>query len=811
MATIIPVNFKITRNQTTGKKVYQSIAPGTKTVLNGPVIPKNWQTTEDYEGITYRQAPAYVIRCDDDLIVVDCDDQDTTDYIDSILVPSIPIEHYIVQSDKGFRHYYFTPTDYYKNSPLYKDSRLALGKIDVLHGRSLVFAPNANNDTKSVLQGVKDDNSILGYHVTSIPDNIVDALVARLTKHTAEFSDDYTPLTSYLAPLIEQGLALYGRSRNYLDIQALMQLLTPARYRDMVKPDFHPNRVHDGSGINYLQAMSTKLAQDPSISVALHREVIELVAQQLWSAPLSDAQVTQFLSNLTTQTYAATGKLIFRYDPNATLQPLVSANGYSYMPVYRTLDDDYIVTKPAGGAEIIPGTSNFKRAMSSKNYDILVNGQKVNLDTNIAMKKVQDAMKSCRLVTLAYRNSGEFEEEGSLYYNLYIPTKYLSIIRGTYQADKSSSPDTWPTIKQIISNLVYDHNNSISASSSISASPITSSISASNTEDNKQYKLFLEFLSHKLKTLEYSPLVFQLMGNRGVGKGLLMAILEYLTQATTQVSFSASNAQFNAHTEGKMFLNEDEGLVTQKLVNMAKKISGSKITMIEKKGVDAMPQRNIGTYIFSTNKETPMAETADDRRFITFSSFKAPQLQIRNVETLIVLELEEFALYLRDLKISTPEAYVNAKLWHDSVHYSNFEELTQTTQHLPSRIANFVFQLQHLTGREIHEQLTDMLGQHYHYLRTKKSPCTIGIPLAQHPKLVRESDKAELTHEVTRAQLKGVELDRFIVREANPNNNGYGQRIYKLVLELSVKQMAEWEASLEGYEDISALGDIEIA
>lgn len=801
MATIIPVDFKIVRDSTTGKKTYYTL--GNKP-LSAPAIPKNWQHTTDYQGITYRQAPAYIIRCDDDLIVVDCDDQETTDYIDSILVPSTlrtlidGIEHYIVQSDKGFRHYYFTPTEYYLNSPLYKGTRLALGKIDVLHGRSLVFAPNANNDTKTVLQGLRDTSSILGYYITPIPDNIVDALVARLTRHTAEFSDDYTPLTSYLAPLIEQGLALYGRSRNYIDIQPLLQLLTPARYKDMVKPDFNPNRVHDGDGISYLQAMSTKLAQDPSVSVALHREVIELVSQQLWSDPLSDAQVTQFLSNLTTQTYAATGKTIFKYDPNATLQPLVSVNGYSYMPVYRTLDDDYIVTKPAGGAEIIPGTSNFKRAMSSKNYEILVNSQRVNLDTNIAMKKVQDAMKSCRLVTLAYKNSGEFEDDGSLYYNLYVATKYLSIVRGTYQADKSSSLDTWPTIKQIISNLVFDHSsNDIDTKST--------------PESNKQYRLFLEFLSHKLKTLEYSPLVFQLMGNRGVGKGLLMAILEHLTQATTQVSFSASNSQFNAHTEGKMFLNEDEGLVTQRLVNMAKKISGSKTTMIEKKGVDAMPQRNIGTYIFSTNKETPMAETADDRRFITFSSFKAPQLQIRNVETLIVLELEEFALYLRDLKISTPEAYVNAKLWHDQVHYANFEELTQTTQHLPSRIANFVFQLQHLSGREIHEQLTDMLGQHYHYLRTKKSPCTIGIPLAQHPRPVRASDKSELTHEVTRAQLKGVELDRFIVRDANPHNNGYCQRIYKLVLELSVKQMAEWEASLEGYEDISALGDIDLA
>lgn len=783
---ILPLEISITRDAKTQKKVYTSLH--TQKQLAKALLPKNWQTVEPI-GLTHKQVPSYAIRCDDDLVVIDCDDNETTQFIENLNTDNTS---YIVESDKGFRHYYYAPTPYYIASPIYRASRLAIGKIDILHGKALVFAPCQHNTTKTVVQGIPAPDSILGYELTAIPDHIVDALVSRLktvvlssSTGSMNSSEDYTPLTSYLAPMIEQGIALYSRSENYLDIQPLLQVLTPARYKGMVQPDYHPDRVHDGEGISYLQALSTKLAQDPSVSVDLHTEMIALIAQQLWSSPLSDSELRAFLSNLTTQRYSATGKLIFRYDPNATQQPLVSINSNSYMPVYRTLKDDYILTKPDGGVEIIPGTSNFKRAIGSKNYDLLIDGKRVNLDTNIAMKRTQDAMKSCQVVSLAYRPSGEIEDNGSLYYNRYVPTKYLSIIRGTYLADSKSDSKGFPTIAKILKSLTYDH------------------------EGTRMYQLFLEFLSRKLKTLDYTPLVFQLMGNRGVGKGLLMLVLEQLTEATTQVSFGASNAQFNAHTEGKMFLNEDEGLVSQRLVNMAKKLSGSKTILIEKKGVDAEPQRNIGTYIVTTNKTTPLAETVDDRRFITFSSFKAPRLVIKNVETLIALELEAFALYLRDIKITNQDAYMDARVWHDSVHFANFEELQAATQHLPSRIANFMYQLHTLTGREIHEQLTDLFGKHYHYINTIKNKQILAIPLSKHPQLIRTYDSSTLTHEVTREQLKSVELDQYITLDKNGAKTIYGTNFYKLNLNLSNKQRDDWQASLEGFDDLNDLGDLD--
>ena len=102
------------------------------------------------------------------------------------------------------------------------------------------------------------------------------------------------------------------------------------------------------------------------------------------------------------------------------------------------------------------------------------------------------------------------------------------------------------------------------------------------------------FGSQALKTLDYSPLVFQMMGNRGIGKSLFMAILDQLTAGVVEVSFSKSNAQFNEEQESALFLNEDEGLVTTKLVNSIKKLSGKAKVLIEGKGKNTIYDEKCG-------------------------------------------------------------------------------------------------------------------------------------------------------------------------------------------------------------------------
>ena len=478
----IPLEMSIERDKETGKKLY--IDSITKKSLSKPKLPHKWQNIK----IQSPQSPSYAIVLGDDTLVIDCDDQVATSLIDDHLVPTTPDQqdHYIVISDKGFKHFYFTPTDYYRASIIYKTSRLPIGKIDMLHGRSIVYAPCALNKTKDVLSGSE-------LAITPIPDNIVDLLCELLGKRATEAqSDDYAPLTSYLAPMITQSLALYERTKDYRDLQNMMMLITPSRFKHALKPDFHPDRVPDGEGIDYLQAITSKIGRDPSISLKLHIELLQLVTQTLWSDPLSSEELKAHTDNIAKQTYSKTGQKIFVYSPEATIMPLVSINNNPYMPIYRTLDDQYILAKPKGGVEVIKGLSNFKRAMLSKNYKMMVANHEIN--NGAYMNKAIESLDTATIKELVYHPAGIYEEDGSLFYNIYTPNRFLGIIRNQYKQEAEAKAT--PIIDSILRNLVCDHAN-----------------------PEAVVHNFEMFLSHKLKTLDYSPIVFQIMGNRGVGKG----------------------------------------------------------------------------------------------------------------------------------------------------------------------------------------------------------------------------------------------------------------------------------------------------
>lgn len=794
--TIIPLDFKITRNAANHKKVYTHSI--TNKVLTKPALPRNWQTTDEFKNITPQMAPSYAIRCDDDTIVLDCDDKETTALITEVLeahqfLSDSKDTPFIVQSDKGERHFYFKPTDYYRKSAIYKTSRLRVKNIDILHGRALVFAACPGNTTKTVVQGDLP-------HLTQIPDTVVDTLVELFHRELVEPDEDFKPVASYLAPKIEQALALYARKPDYTTyLLPLFQMITPSKWKHQLAPSYHPDLIPDGEGTEYVQAVFTKLGQDPSVSIGLFSELLTLITQKLWSVPWDDARLKEFIDYIPRQVFSATKKPVFIYDEKAVAKPLVSINGNEYMPLYRSVDDDYILSKPSGAVEIIKGLSNFKKAVASQNYEMLVNNSKISLDTAIGLKKLTEVLKTVHIRNEPYYNTGEYEDDGSLYYNIYRPTKFLGIIRSEYKQDIAyPGPEAHPTITRIIRNIMWDN---------LVAEQAPSTQQALNTQAYQfsMYDKFIQFLAHKLKTLDYSPIVFQMMGNRGIGKSLLMSVLHQLTQGVVEVSFSKSNNQFNEEQENALFLNEDEGVITSKLVNQIKKMSGKAQVLIEGKGKTPKLIRNVATYICTTNKTTPLAEVIDDRRFVTLSGFKAERLVIPDVQIKIALELEAFALLLRDTKLINRQLYIDANQWHDSIHYTNFSEKQDSLEDMPLKIADMAYNIASLSGTEIHKTLELVLGEGYHYYLGRQKQL-LALPLAKMPKLVDKLTGKPLTHSITREQLKAVGLDNLCRLDRNSATNRYRTTYYKLELPMTYDQLDEWQQAYNYGTDLEIDG-----
>lgn len=752
--TIIPLPFSIHRDPTTGKKLYTSLSTK-ETSITQMNLPKDW-TSSTFQG-SNKPTPSYAIRPDDDLVVIDCDDLKSTQAIDSLLTTTQ--DSYIVISDKGEKHFYFLPTDYYRSSRIYRTSRIKAGqKIDVLHGPGCyVFASCALNTTKHDHQGSLQQ-------LTEIPDNIVDYLVSQLSDSQQSYTGDYSPVTSYLAPLAEQSLSLYARSSDYRDIRTLMQLITPIAFRDDMAPDYHPDRVPHGMGIEYLKGVRAKLGRDPSINIELATEIITLISQRFWSSPLDNKALRNITEDLTSRTYPD-GRPVFVYDPDATSMPLISMNGYPYMPLYRTLDDEFVIAKINGQVELIKGMNNFKKAVTSKNFSLMFD--KTIIKTQSAIQRVTENLETVKIFNLPHSQPGIFDDHGTLVYNTYVPTKYLSIIRGDYMEDQTYQNNSTPTIDNLLYNVTMDH-----------------------PADSRMTHKLEQFIAHKLKTLDYSPIVFQLMGNRGTGKGSLMTLLNIITNSTARTKLNANNSQFNADTASKMFLNEDEGFVTSNLVNSLKELSGNKEIRIEGKGKDAIMVRNIGTYIFSSNQAQLLAETIDDRRFVTLSSFTAEKLVVADLENKLAEEAEQWCLKLRDMKLTSLRLYTDATMWHDDIHASLFKERTDNVQDAPGQLAYLITtQKNSLTGEQLKKHLADILGVDFHYTATGKG---IKIYLAnKSTRPTRLSDGASVSHNVRSTDIKNTGLAAYL--KSDKNMTLYDKRIEYIFLDLSPHQLEAFE------------------
>jgi len=763
--TYTTLPFTIVRNSK-GKKVYRI---GNKEFQSPPFHQwKNSQLQAGWEELhTIYKSQHVAIMPKSELIVLDCDTLEATKQIESLVNSYNP---YIVESDNGTKHFYFTPTKYAEDSLLYsKPNRVRVNDIDILKGTSLVFTPSKGNSTKKLVSQPSQ--------LCPIPNFLVDWLQQQLMDTTIkQAQSSYTSIVTYMGPRLKTLLEQYrGSGNNKQYIQQALQYLCPSRYRPMLQPDYDPNRVEDGEGVNFLQALVARLGVDPTISLEQAKELISIIALECWDSPLPEQRLEVLLNSIPTQTYPD-GSPVFVYDPNITETGLLAAfEGDGYYPVYRTPDDVYLLTNSNGGVIKTTGLRNLATTLSSSNFSLLLNGKAIpSAQIHKALKMSIEYMRTVKIVENPKKSFGFYTEDYIPYFNTYKQTKYQAIVRGEHlREDKATQIP--PTIRKVIANVFYDH---------ITTPGI-------NGEFNDKIVInFLQFIAHKLKTLDYSPLVFQFLGRKGSGKDTLIdVILGSLFGGVGERPIKASNSQFNEDYATKAIVKIDEARATDTLREELKKLSGAVITRVEPKRQTAYYIPNISTYFVTANKAALLKEDILDRRFIPILSFKAPILTIERLHERIQLELEDFALYLRDLPPIDMITYTNATKWQDNAikEVEDAQEADETTSGLILKFLDKLFIGE--VDEELFYQVAAIPGV---IVYARAGVNRLYIPLVNKPGVYLKSSRDEVFTGLTRQKI----IERNLIGEVqglhskiviDSNLKTYNKRIHRLKVEFTPK------------------------
>jgi Holliday junction resolvasome RuvABC ATP-dependent DNA helicase subunit len=202
----------------------------------------------------------------------------------------------------------------------------------------------------------------------------------------------------------------------------------------------------------------------------------------------------------------------------------------------------------------------------------------------------------------------------------------------------------------------------------------------------KKRDMFCQFLANKLKTHEYSPLIFVLWGVPGSGKNTLTSkVLAPLVEGRDIVNLTIDNLKdkFNSVFKEKDFLVLDEvhtlsPLNKRDFVNLINALSG-KQKIAERKMFNSFMEQfdNEFTIIMTTNKPTEVTTEANDRRIVVFRSEKQLSEVFNKSDDEIISRLEEeiysFAYYLSQLPKIDSSSYTKNYNWIEGDEdYSEF-------------------------------------------------------------------------------------------------------------------------------------------
>lgn len=222
----------------------------------------------------------------------------------------------------------------------------------------------------------------------------------------------------------------------------------------------------------------------------------------------------------------------------------------------------------------------------------------------------------------------------------------------------------------------------------------------------------MQFLSHKHRTYEPSPLYFVLSGVGGAGKGLFVStILTYLAGADRVMSedLHGLTNNFNEHLGYVDYLNIEEAgegyteRESSMLVAALKRITGNSHLTIEAKGAKKQKLRHYITPFIDSNLQTKLitSTSSDDRRLVLLRSpnkllthiqsteYKHKSLGIHDTSTFIrhlTDELPSFAYYIANMAPISNRDYSDNTNWKDHDYYDYLETTMTYTDRLTEAI-----------------------------------------------------------------------------------------------------------------------------
>jgi len=743
----------------------------------------------------------WFVIAEDNLVIIDTDSTDAEELMRSAIAdhhasnPSAP-STYRVESDTNFSHYYYSPTAYYLASPLAQSNRKQLKKIkiDILQGSGGgAWGPGANNHLKFA----PSHSTLLD--VQPIPDSIVDALLTEYNKETVTLQhSDYSPFVRHIGQQIDMAFSqvnrlqdMYAKIHNTPPIAELWepfheiaQYIIPNKYKADMEYPWHPDTIDiEASSNEFVQAMVSKLLRDNSLSASSIRSLATLITTQLWSRPITEEHCLSHMQNLETQAFG-NPPIHYAFDSVLLETPTVVLGKGAARIIHRNAKGEFLVEGTEGLINF-GSYSNFADSMRSKGNAILPDARLIKRGKQPSDDLLRNIYTIKPISTIVKPSGLQPEATGAITeFNLYVRETLHNIILGV-ESEPSATIEDFPTIMKLLKSITYDH-------------------AEHEGEQERLISYFMHLIAHKAKTFFYSPLVIQMNGKGGRGKGAIASLLKIIFGHVYKADFRKSDMS-NADRSNALWGASAELPVTHIVEEQIKDESGDAQRRERKLYQDATYQNNIATLMVSTNM--PKLFT-DARRFILFSCFHSPEKFSAMDYAKAVSELRRFCAYLRDQSLvgMNKEFLTDSSYWNGKVQADTQAIVAETNE--ASAIADLYKIYMNnvdLTGQEIHQALQGILGEQYWYFMDAKNVLVRIICFA--PDLVKE-DK-HCSHTITGVQAKevGMETGRNTTT-STCLKQGYNKSHSFIKLKLNRKQFAEYEQLTIGVKAIEQQTEI---